>query len=388
MINVTSVFASNIVGILVMVVLFLSKGWRIQSQSLESKILLVMIFSVMLGCIVDPLASFLDGRPGGSVRVLLVFLNTILFMLNIVVGPGYISLIVTHINEKLAGYQKGIIYILCSVELMMLVLNIFFPIVFYIDDNNRYGRLTLYWLYIGAELFLLLYGLWIYFSARRRGRFLKFFPAWQFFIPIIVGMVIQSLMYGVSLVWPCVGVAFCGIAICLQNESIYLDKLTGTYNRFYLDEVLNVVKLRSDGRCAALMLDMNGFKKINDEHSHSEGDRALIAVAGILTKVVKNEGIVIRFAGDEFVILLDKPSTELVVEIRENIAKAIEYYNITSGKPYQLSAAVGGDVFDLKDIEVAEFMNGIDRLMYADKAEYYRIHDRRKNISNRSGENV
>ena len=230
---------------------------------------------------------------------------------------------------------------------------------------------------MGAELFFLLYGLYIYVIAKNKGRFVKFFPAWQFIVPIMVGMLYQAFNYGVSVVWPCVGVAFCGISICLQNESIYLDKLTGSYNRFYLDEFLDMASRRG-GEYAALMLDMNGFKMINDTYTHSEGDTALVAISDILRSIAKEKGVVIRFAGDEFIIVLDEVTTQAVEAVKKDIREAIDKYNETSGKPYKLSAAVGGAVFDFDD-ETGDFMSDIDKLMYADKAEYYKDHDRRKN---------
>ena len=376
MIDITSVFASNIVGFLLMASLLLSRGWRIQTKNSESGILLVMIFAVMVGCVFDPIASFLDGQPGNVSRIGVYVSNTLLFFLNIVIGPGYITLIERHINERQGIKQKFFIYSVCAVELLVLIINIFYPVVFYVNENNSYCRLSFYWLYIGAELFFLGYGLYVYIVAKKRGRFLKYFPAWQFLVPIIVGMIVQSCVYGISLIWPCVGVAFCEIAISLQNESIYLDKLTGAYNRFYLDEFMNMARRRG-GEYAALMLDMNGFKKINDNFSHAEGDNALIAIADILSNVVRSKGVVIRFAGEEFIIVLDSVTEEAVTDCKKKIAESIDEYNETSGKPYKLSAAVGGSVYDFDDPS-ADFISNIDKLMYADKAEYYKTHDRRK----------
>ncbi len=376
MIDITSVFASNIVGFLLMASLLLSRGWRIQTKNSESGILLVMIFAVMVGCVFDPIASFLDGQPGNVSRIGVYVSNTLLFFLNIVIGPGYITLIERHINERQGIKQKFFIYSVCVIELLVLIINIFYPVVFYVNENNSYCRLSFYWLYIGAELFFLGYGLYVYIAAKMRGRFLKYFPAWQFLVPIIVGMIVQSCVYGISLIWPCVGVAFCEIAISLQNESIYLDKLTGAYNRFYLDEFMNMARRRG-GEYAALMLDMNGFKKINDNFSHAEGDNALIAIADILSNVVRSKGVVIRFAGDEFIIVLDSVTEEAVTDCKKKIAESIDEYNETSGKPYKLSAAVGGYVYDFDDPS-ADFISNIDKLMYADKAEYYKTHDRRK----------
>ncbi|MBR4832201.1 MAG: hypothetical protein IKZ97_06210, partial [Butyrivibrio sp.] len=99
MIDITSVFASNIVGLMLMAVWLLSKGWRIQTKNSESGILLIMIFAVMAGCILEPIASVLDGQSGITNRLGVYTSNTLLFFLNTIIGPGYITLIVRHINE-------------------------------------------------------------------------------------------------------------------------------------------------------------------------------------------------------------------------------------------------------------------------------------------------
>ncbi|WP_051656606.1 GGDEF domain-containing protein [Butyrivibrio sp. AE3004] len=377
MINIVSVLSSNIVGFLLMTVLLFSRGWRIQTKNSESHIILVMILADICGCFVDPIAFYSDGKPGKLYYFLVLFSNTILFALNVILGPAYITLIVRHIHEKLSQKQLLIIKALCSCEVIILIINIFKPIVFYVDETSTYHRLSLYWFFILVELFFLLYGLYVYLVAKRKGHFLRFFPAWQFLVPIFTGMTIQSIFYGTSLIWPCVGVAICCITVSLQNESIYCDKLTGAFNRYYLSEVYDSIR-RSGGKFGALMLDMNGFKQINDDFSHAEGDNALIAIAEIINNVVGNKGVIIRFAGDEFIIILDSPSSQFVDLIKDQITHAISDYNQSSVMPFELSASIGGTTFDLKTDTEDTFIRKIDQLMYEDKSKYYAEHNRRR----------
>ncbi|MBR6403375.1 MAG: GGDEF domain-containing protein [Eubacterium sp.] len=376
--QIVACLGTNILGFMLMITLLLSRGWRIQTKNSESKILLVMIFAIIVGCIVDPIAFLWDGKPGTFNRFIVYITNTILFTLNVVVGPGYIFLIGNHINEKFSNIKKSVIFTLCATELLLLVINFFIPLVFTVDETNTYHRSSLYFIYMVIEIGLLLYGLVIYLIARFKGRLLPFFPAWQFFIPIAVGMIMQGFFYGVSLIWPSVGIAICGMAISLQNESIFLDKLTGVYNRFYLDEVRKMLTNRKGGVIAALMMDMNGFKEINDLYSHSEGDLALIDMARILTKVVQNKGVVVRFAGDEFILLLDTSRKEAIEDYRKKIHATIDEYNNSSGKPYKLAVAVGGDIFDLQKESLSDIMNSIDQLMYEDKKVYYKTHPKKR----------
>lgn len=376
-VNLSLVLITNIFGLLLMAVLLVSKGWKARNRYNETDIIPMVLVSIIIGCIVEPLTYIVDGIPGKFIHYAAIVLNTILFSLNIIIGPGYVTIVTKHINEKLMPIQTMVVKAICLIEFAMLVVNLFWPIIFTIDENNIYVRKSLFWVFVVVEALLMFYGLFIYFIAKARGKVLRFFPAWLFFIPMVAGMTIQGLIYGASTVWPCAGIAFCAIIICIQNENIYLDKLTGVYNRYYLDEIKRSFKRRRKGAVGAMMLDMNGFKAINDNYSHEEGDKVLIQVANILCDCVAGVGTVIRFAGDEFVVLVNTSSHDELVQYRSTIHQAFEDYNETSGKPYKLSVAIGFDIFDFKNEGVSDFLNDIDNLMYKNKEEYYRTHDRR-----------
>ena len=248
-INLTSILITNLIGILLMLIVLLSKGWMVRVNSVESKIILSMMITVIIGCIVEPLTFILDGIPGNLNHTLSFIANSVLYSLNVVIGPCYVLLLSSHINKKLSKVQLYIVLLLCIFETLILFINIFVPIIFIIDSNNIYVRKSFFWVYVVMEAGMMFYGLVIFFIARGKGKLLKFFPAWQFFIPIVFGLSIQGLMYGI-------GVAICSIVLCLQNENIFLDKLTGVYNRYYLDELKRGLKSKSKGTLGAMMLDM------------------------------------------------------------------------------------------------------------------------------------
>ena len=225
---------------------------------------------------------------------------------------------------------------------------------------------------------LLIYGYAYYFVSKIKNPSLRYFPVFEFLLPILAGMTIQVMVYGISLIPISFVIAFAGIVIALQNECIYIDKLTGVYNRYELDKVLGSLKRKRHEKIAAMMLDLNGFKEINDKYSHEEGDQALIAFAGILVAIVRGRGTVIRFAGDEFVVLMRKVDGVDIEACRNQILHAVDDYNAGSGKPYKLSAAVGGTIFDYNGQNANEIVERIDRLMYKDKDEYYRNHPRHR----------
>ncbi|MCR4690025.1 MAG: GGDEF domain-containing protein [Lachnospiraceae bacterium] len=375
-INLTAVFIADYVGVMLMGLVLLTKGWRLPARREESKILLTLIVATFIDCLIDPFIFIVDGRPGLFNRIYNTVGNSLLFLYNLVMGTGVLALIVKHINKKISKVQYVTVWALTTIETVLLVINLFSPIVFSIDENNVYKRGPCYFVYIIAAFYLIAYSFVVYLNGRIREGALRFFPVWEFLLPIISGVTIQTLFYGVSMQPVCFAVAFCSIVVCLQNEYLFLDKLTGVYNRYELDKIREHYRKRKNEKIAAIMLDMNDFKAINDNYSHTEGDAALVAMADILTGVVQNDGNVIRFAGDEFVIIFNSGEEETIPTYCNKIREALDAYNETSGKPYKLSAAMGGSIFDLND--QTDIISRIDSLMYEDKKRYYETHDRRR----------
>ncbi|MFZ9889990.1 MAG: GGDEF domain-containing protein, partial [Myxococcota bacterium] len=93
----------------------------------------------------------------------------------------------------------------------------------------------------------------------------------------------------------------------------YRDPLTGLRNRRCfserLDEELRRMRRHGEGSLSLLLIDLNGFKRLNDTRGHAAGDAALIAVGRTLEAMVRTEDLVCRLGGDEFAVLL--PGTDL-----------------------------------------------------------------------------
>ena len=378
-INLQAVLVTDSVGICLLIILLFTKGWNIPTRKGESRLLFLMMTAALFNCSADAFTSIFDGTPGPVMRAVLIVLNTYLFLFNLVVGIGIIHLIVIHIGRQVPRLQYIFFTMISVVEIGLLFANFFTPLVFSLNENNVYERESLYIIFIIIGFFLIIYGYAFYFISRIKNPSLGYFPAWQFLMPILLGVIVQTKIYGITLQPVSFAVAFAGLVTCLQNESIYVDKLTGVNNRYELDNIRKRLLHRNPEKIAALMLDLNGFKQINDNYSHEEGDKALIAFADILVKTIRSEGRIIRFAGDEFVILMRKFKGDSIEPYREKILRAVEEYNETSDKPYKLSCAIGGTIIEYHGQDISDLLSTIDNLMYQDKNEYYKQHNRRHN---------
>lgn len=381
MINLQAVYVTDLVGVAILMTILASRGWNLPARKEESRIIATLLVVSIFNCIADIYAFACDGMAGPLYYWILMVSNTFLYLYNLIVGIGIIYLIIRHIDRQAKGWHIIIFWSLIIIEAALLIINFFNPVVFGIDENNQYYRGTYYLLFVLVGFGLILYGYGYYIINKIKNPSLRYFPVLGFLLPILIGNAVQMQFYGISLLPISFTVAFAAITISLQNECIYIDKLTGVYNRYELDKILKKRVYRKNIKIAALMLDLNDFKAINDNYSHEEGDEALVAFATVLADTIRSEGVVVRFAGDEFIVLMPKFTEINIDDYSARIHSELDKYNEVSGKPYKLSAAIGGKVFDPHKDNMDNVLKDIDKLMYTAKREYYIKHDRRHNRS-------
>jgi diguanylate cyclase (GGDEF)-like protein len=120
------------------------------------------------------------------------------------------------------------------------------------------------------------------------------------------------------------------------------DALTGLYNRAYVTEVADHLcaldDRNSDSQLAALMVDLDHFKAVNDELGHAAGDAALRAAAAAVARVVRPGDVAVRFGGEEFLVLLSAVRGRTAIAVAERIRAAIAR---TRSVPAAVTASVG-----------------------------------------------
>lgn len=370
-INLESIYVTDLVGVVILLFVLVTKSWNLPARKDESRILVGVIIASVINCLVDLMVFICDGKPGNVHYLILLIGNTYLYFYTLIVGIGLIYIVVKHIDQKTQGVHMLLYWVLCFIEAGLLVVNFFYPLVFDIDSNNRYQRGDYYIAFVVIGFILILYGYLYYLINKIRTPMLRYFPVYEFLAPILLGNIVQMKHYGIALIPISFALAFSAMVTALQNECIYIDKLTGVYNRFELDKNLKVHRFKRKETIALLMLDLNDFKSINVKYSHDEGDKALIDFTQLLVRTVGKSGIVIRFAGDEFCIFIRKASKINLSEFKELIRAKIDVYNQMSGKPYVLSAAIGAKLFDLSHDNGDDLIRQVEALMRIDKAEYY-----------------
>lgn len=149
------------------------------------------------------------------------------------------------------------------------------------------------------------------------------------------------------------------------------DVLTGLPNRAYLSELLvqSLEFSRSEHiPLAVCMLDLDGFKAVNDGYGHASGDLLLVEVASRLRDIIRGEDVVARLAGDEFVLILRyvRDTDELNRALRRILSAISEPYSIL-GAQINVFASIGVTLFPLDDEDADTLLRHADQAMYVAK---------------------
>jgi diguanylate cyclase (GGDEF)-like protein len=132
-------------------------------------------------------------------------------------------------------------------------------------------------------------------------------------------------------------------------------------------ELARAERLKSE--VSLLVMDLDHFKEINDHHGHHVGDRALCEVARVLRAAIRPYDICVRYAGDEFIVVLSGCSADEADSKRLELQRAIDevYFEARPGKKLHLGISVGSAVFPQDGESYETLLATADSRMYQDK---------------------
>ena len=145
------------------------------------------------------------------------------------------------------------------------------------------------------------------------------------------------------------------------NEKLYTDVLTGIYNRRFFEEKIK----NMEDEAGIAVIDLDDFKLHNDTYGHSAGDAALITTANIIKKYIRKTDILIRYGGDEFLLILPSIKKNIFEDKLKLIREKIHDTVVPKYEKMQLSVSIGGAIFREGNIEDA--IASADRQMYIAK---------------------
>lgn len=151
--------------------------------------------------------------------------------------------------------------------------------------------------------------------------------------------------------------------LTVYNEKVYKDALTGAYNRrFYEDKVKSM-----KGRAGVAIIDLDDFKVDNDTYGHHAGDRVLSTTADIIRRYIRKSDMLIRYGGDEFLLILPGIQTDIFASKLRMIQERIHEATVSGYNRLRISVSIGGAMFTTGTMK--EAIDRADRLMYRAKQQ-------------------
>lgn len=148
------------------------------------------------------------------------------------------------------------------------------------------------------------------------------------------------------------------------------DPLTGLYNHATFQErVADFLKIADDGgpSCAfaLLFLDINKFRAINEIHGHGAGDCVLIEIAGRIREIVGEEGVLARLGGDQFALIIDVPSPQMVEGVAAMILDVVKKPIHIGGNRLDVTASIGVSFGPADGAEASQLLKAAERAAHA-----------------------
>ena len=146
------------------------------------------------------------------------------------------------------------------------------------------------------------------------------------------------------------------------KEKLYKDPLTGAYNRRYYEEVVR----KSIGPAGIALMDVDDFKICNDTYGHYAGDVALETAASAIQSCIRSSDLLIRYGGDEFLLVLPGIPGDILQTKLEQISDAVRNAAVPGYPHFRVSLSIGGTIQSITD-PVERIVRRADWLMYQAK---------------------
>ena len=363
------------IGIMLLVIILVTQR-RTTGFSATQRRFNNLIYTLIAMLVIDAGCWLIDGAQFLFARELNYILETLYYCFQIFLPFLWALYVEYSLSSDLKAARKRIR--IATLPLVIFTLALIFNLqsgfVFTIDSNNVYHRASGVYAYSILTFVYLMHGSiralikakhssWI--DDKRRCHTMAFFAV----LPLMAGL-IQLFYYGISLNWIVATVSAVLVYIDSLDHQISTDSLTGLNNRRELTKyLLREARERDQPRNGALvliMMDVDGFKQINDTNGHFYGDGVLVSVAEILKESCKNtSAFLARYGGDEFCIVLPFEHGLDIHEFTARILMNVTMRNASHTETNPISLSIGHAEWDVQqDQSYESLISRADKMMY------------------------
>ncbi len=362
---------SSVLSFIVLSIIFFDARSRLERKFTLYNLFTSLVLLNMILIAIDLSTWFFDGKPGLFNVIGTHLSNLFLFIIEpvgLLLWILYANFLVFHDEHRIQKLKK-ILIILLVINAILSIISLRTGWYFGFNDQNIYHRGDFYLIHLALCVFLLLFPFPFIFKNRKDIPKKQFTSLLLFIIPIIIGTTLQVLHYGVTYTWSGMMVSLLIVYLTIQDRESSTDFLTEVYNRKQLDHFIkNKVKCKRHNSFSVILLDLDKFKEINDKFGHDVGDEALQDTVEVLQSNLRHDDFLARYGGDEFLIVMDIHTAELLEATIQRLKISFNEFNLLSQKPYTLSFSSGYYLYNSQSkMSAQELMKHVDQLMYQDK---------------------
>jgi len=318
------------------------------NQQMNRVLFRCLVYGVIVQLGLDILWLLVEGHlfPGAIMANRLI--NALFLSAGVCLGCIWYLYVLETLGYTITRRLQTIVMLPGLFFLVLNLISVWTEWVFTVSPDNVYAHGPLFWLQmIGAYGMLaipLLHLIVRLLSRNNRTPLHTVRSLLSFYFIPLMGAIVSLFYTGMPGTWTCAAVSLVLLYINDQDSEIIRDGLTGLNNRKTLNGVFGeyVKQTGPNKRLYLFMMDLDSFKQINDSFGHPVGDQALVAAASLLSaSMVGHKGILVRYGGDEFMILGFFEGDEDADAFKQVILQKFEVYRQEHNPPYRFAMSIG-----------------------------------------------
>ena len=332
-----------------------------------------VVYGIMATLALDIIWMLVDGAQFPGCIAVNYIVNALFLGAGVLLGCMWYLYVLDALGYHVPPRYAWIVLLPGLIFMALNIMSIWTGWIFYITPENIYVRGPLFWLQeIGAVGMLLVsffHILYCSFRKKQKAAKAEIRKLLGFYIIPVIGTLVSMPFTGMPGTWTCASVSIILIYMNAMDREVMRDSLTGLNNRKAMDSAFSEYEkiATSDNKLFLFMMDLDGFKGINDRFGHPAGDQALMETAKLLLRSVDGmRSIVVRYGGDEFLVM-GFPNND-PEGYKARITALFAEHNAASELPFQVNISIGYTEYH-EGQTLAELISIADQYLYRRKKQ-------------------